>query len=257
MRILRIVLVGLLLFVVIGLIVGLVALSVLNSRNAARDEAVAAMTSDQTVTVTRPSGKDWIVFSPTNENPATGFVIYPGAFVDPVAYAPVARDIAQEGFQVIIDPMPFNLAVLGINGAADIMAAYPQLTTWTIGGHSLGGAMAAEYTFRHPGEIDGLALWAAYPSANTDLSTFDIEAVSIYGDSDGLATVDDILDSANRLPPETNFVLIHGGNHTQFGRYGEGLQRGDKMAGISREQQQQIMVDATIEMITAAESPRN
>lgn len=254
MRILRAVLLGIALVIVIGIILGTAAYFVLNSRNAARDEAIAAFTPDNIVTVTQPEGEDWLVFSPTAETPATGFIIYPGGFVDPVAYSPTARDIAQEGFLVIIDPMPLNLAVLGIDGAESIINAYPDITTWTIGGHSLGGAMAAEYIFRNPGEVDGLALWAAYPSANTDLSTFDIEAVSVYGDADGLASVEDIRDSANRLPPETTFVLIPGGNHTQFGSYGEGLQRGDNEAGISREEQQQIIVDSTVNMIVAAEN---
>lgn len=254
MRIIRNVLIFVLLVIVIGLIIGAVAYFLLNSRNAARPEAIAAMMSDSVVEVTEPDGEDWIVFSPVAETPTTGFIIYPGGFVDPVAYAPVARDIAKEGYLVIIDPMPLNLAVLGIEGADDIIGAFPELSNWTIGGHSLGGAMAAEYTFRNPGAIDGLALWAAYPSANTDLSAFAIEAVSIYGDADGVASINDILDGADRLPPDTVFVLIPGGNHTQFGHYGEGLQRGDNPAGISREEQQQIVVDSTLGMISAAEA---
>ena len=254
MRIIRNVLIIVLLVIAIGLIFGAVAFFLLNSRNAARPEAIAAMISDSSVEVTEPDGKDWIVFSPVAETPTTGFIIYPGGFVDPVAYAPIARGIAQEGYLVIIDPMPLNLAVLSLEGADDIIGAFPELSTWTIGGHSLGGAMAAEYTFRNPNAIDGLALWAAYPSTNTDLSAFALEAVSVYGDADGVAKIDDILDGANRLPPDTVFVLIPGGNHTQFGHYGEGLQRGDNPASISREEQQQIVVDSTLDMIVTAEA---
>ncbi len=218
MRALRTVLLIVLIVLAVALIFGAAIFVSLNSRNAARPEAVAAMTSDTTVTVTEADGEDWIVFSPTGDAPATGYIIYPGGFVDPVAYVPVARDIAANGYFVVIDPMPLNLAVLGINGADDIIAAHPEIMTWAIGGHSLGGAMAAEYTAANPDEIDGLALWAAYPAANTDLSAYDLAAVSIYGDVDGVASIADILDGASRLPPDTVFVSIPGGNHTQFGR---------------------------------------
>ncbi len=248
-RVVRYILAGLLALLLVGLVGGAIYVVSANNRNAARPEAVAAMQSDEFVAVTEPAGEDWIVFSPAGQNPTTGFIIYPGGFVDPVAYAPVARDIAAAGYLTVIDPMPLNLAVLGLQGAGDIVDAFPDITSWGIGGHSLGGAMAAEYTYRHPGAVDGLALWAAYPAANSDLSTFDIQAVSIYGDADGVAAPQDVLDGANRLPAGAVFVLIPGGNHTQFGHYGEGLQQGDNPATIDRAGQQQIVVDATTDML--------
>ncbi len=248
-RVVRYILVGLLVLLLGGLVVGAIYVVSANNRNAARPEAVAAMQSDDLVAVSESPGEDWIVFSPTGEDPTTGFIIYPGGFVDPVAYAPVARDIAAAGYLTVIDPMPLNLAVLGLQGASDIIDGFPDITAWGIGGHSLGGAMAAEYTYRNPAAVDGLALWAAYPAANSDLSTFDIQAVSIYGDADGVAAPEDVLDGANRLPADAVFVLIPGGNHTQFGHYGEGLQRGDNPATIDRAGQQQIVVDATTAML--------
>jgi dienelactone hydrolase len=229
---------------------GAIAFLSLNNRNAAQPEAVASLVSDEEVTFTQPAGEDWLVFSAAGDKPATGFIIYPGALVDPVAYAPAARDIAQRGYLVIIDPMPFNLAVLGVNGAAGIIDAYPGVSNWAIGGHSLGGAMAAEFVANQPGAVDGLALWAAYPAQNTNLREFALEAVSIYGDADGVADVADVRDGANRLPPDTQFVTIPGGNHTQFGRYGSDLQRGDNPAAISPDDQQAIIVDATADMLS-------
>jgi hypothetical protein len=208
------------------------------------------MESNDSVRVSQADGEDWIVFTPEGQSTTTGYIIYPGGFVDPVAYAPIARAIAERGYLTIIDPMPLNLAVLGLEGADDIIAGFPSITAWGIGGHSLGGAMAAEYTYRNPDAISGLALWAAYPSDNSDLSGEEIEAVSIYGDADGVASIEDVLNGANRLPPGSVFVLIPGGNHTQFGSYGEGLQRGDNMATISRDEQQKIVVDSTVEMLS-------
>ncbi len=231
------------------LIAGGVAVAVLNGRNQAQPEARAALESNATVTVLTGDSQDWYVFAPATGSPPPVLILYPGAFVDPVAYAPIARAIAERGFLVVIDPMPLGLAVIDASAADAIIAAHPEIDHWAIGGHSLGGAMAAEFIANAPPNVDGLALWAAYPAPNTDLSAQPLTVVSIYGDADGVATLDDIVDSAQRLPPDTQFILIPGGNHTQFGAYGEGLQSGDNPATISREEQQAQIVDATVELL--------
>lgn len=230
-------------------VIGAVLFFTLNTRNAARPEALAALASDQVVKVARASEQDWYIFTPTKQTPTTGFILYPGGFVDPVAYAPIARELAAQGYLIVLNPMPLNLAVFGIESANDIIAAFPKITAWGIGGHSLGGAMAAEYVKGNADVIDGLALWAAYPAENSDLSDLSLEVVSIYGDADGVASVADVEGGAQRLPASAVFVPIPGGNHTQFGRYGEGLQRGDNPAGISADTQQRIIVETTGHML--------
>ena len=72
-------------------------------------EAMAALPSDSQVQVT--TGK-WLVFAPTATQPNTGLILYPGGRVDYRAYAPTARQIAEQGYLVIIVRMPLNLAVL-------------------------------------------------------------------------------------------------------------------------------------------------
>lgn len=248
------------LVVVIGLVLliavigGAGAYLVLNSRTRAQPEAMGALQSDADVTVSRAEDGGWYEFTPTAITPDTGFIIYPGGFVDPVAYAPIARDIARQGYLVVIAPMPLNLAVTGIETADDIIAAHPAIESWAIGGHSLGGAMAAEYVQNNPNAIAGLALWAAYPAENTDLSGLPLAVVSIFGDTDGVAAVSDVTGAAGRLPADTRFITIPGGNHTQFGYYGETLQRGDNPAGISRSEQKALIVSSTVEMLQALTS---
>lgn len=249
MRNTRTIVIIIVLILFVSLVAGAVIVYSMNSRNAARPEAVAALESDESVLISQSEGEDWLIFRPNGDSPTTGFIIYPGGFVDPVAYAPIAREIASQGYLVAIDPMPLNLAVLGAEGADSVIAGFPEISTWAIGGHSLGGAMAADYISNNPGLVAGLALWAAYPAGNTDLSDAPIEVVSIYGDADGVAEVNEVLDGATRLPADSVFVLIPGGNHTQFGRYGEGLQRGDNPAGLTPDEQQQIVVDATATML--------
>ena len=231
------------------LVAGSGAFVVLNGRNQARPEAVAALQSDDQVTVTNVAGQDWFVFSPASGEVSTGLIVYPGGFVDPVAYAPIAREIAARGYLVVLNPMALNLAVTGINSADAIIAAFPEIAHWAVGGRSLGGAMAAEYVKSNPETVDGLALWAAYPAENTDLSSLPLAVVSSYGDADGLASVADVTGAAERLPTDARFVLIHGGNHTQFGAYGQGFQRGDNPATISRAAQQAAVVAGTLELL--------
>ncbi len=207
-------------------------------------EAQVAMVSDERVSVeTEP----WLTFTPT-EPATTGFIFYPGGRVPAEAYAPAMRSIAEAGYTSIIAPMPFGLAVIAPDAADGVIEAHPEIERWVIGGHSLGGAMAAQYAADHEA-IEGLALWAAYPPGDTDLSDSDLPVTSIFATEDGLATLDEIEDSRAQLPASTTFVEIAGGNHAGFGWYGP--QDGDGRATITREEQQEQVVEATLELIEA------
>jgi len=204
-------------------------------------EAMAALQDSVSVDV---QDGEYLVFSPVNSQPTTGLIIYPGGRVDYRAYAPLASQIAEAGYLVVIVPMPFNLAVFGIDRAESVIAAYPFVEHWAIAGHSLGGSMAAHYIVTHPGEITGLVLWASYPAESDDLSEFDIAATSIYGSNDGLATPEKVLAAAPLLPLNTTWVEIAGGNHAQFGWYGP--QSGDNEASIDRSTQQAQILENTL-----------
>jgi pimeloyl-ACP methyl ester carboxylesterase len=207
-------------------------------------EAMAALESDEVVNVeTEP----WLIFTPTEITPTTGFIFYPGGKVDYRSYAPQARAIAEAGYLVVIPEMPLNLAVFNANAANDIITAYPDIENWAIGGHSLGGAMAGKFIYDNPDAVDGLVLWASFPAGNNDLSGMDIAVTSIYGSVDGVATPDQILASKPLLPANTTWVEIIGGNHAQFGWYGD--QAGDNPATISREEQQAQTVAATVALL--------
>jgi dienelactone hydrolase len=210
----------------------------------ATQEALAALHSDGEVTV--HAGR-WLVFEPAGAEPRAGLVLYPGGFVDPRAYAPAARAIAAAGYLTVIVPMPLNLAVLGANRARAVRTAYPEVERWAIGGHSLGGAMAARYAHRSPDNIQGLVLWASYPAAADDLSARDLPVASIYGTRDGLASVDEVDDSRALLPPDTQYTPLEGGNHAQFGWYGP--QPGDGEAVLLHQEQQAQIVAATVALL--------
>ncbi len=206
-------------------------------------EAEAALLSDETMTV---SLEPWLTFAPADTAVDTGLILYPGGRVDYRSYAPTARAIAAEGYLVVIPAMPLSLAVFNPGAAADIIAARDEVATWVIGGHSLGGAMAANYIFNNPEDADGLVLWASYPAENDSLALWrDLPVLSVYGTNDGVSN--ETWDS--RLPPETQWLAIEGGNHAQFGWYGR--QSGDGEATINREQQQEHVIQGTVAFLTA------
>jgi dienelactone hydrolase len=222
-----------------------------NTTNEPMVEAQAALLSDSLVIV---ENTDWLEFRPAAFTPTAGLVFYPGGRVDPRAYAPMARTIAQEGYLVIIVPMPLNLAIFGSERGQDVLDAFPSIRNWVIGGHSLGGAMAARFVYRNPNLLQGLALMAAYPASSDDLSQFDIEVISIYGTRDGVMATGALDDSRALLPADTRWIAIEGGNHAQFGWYGS--QAGDSPATITHLEQQQIIVEAVIDLLAALQEPQ-
>ncbi len=207
-------------------------------------EAYDALKSDSSVKV---SVGNWLVFTPVSSNISTGFIIYPGGRVDYRSYAPPAHAIAAEGFLVVIPLMPLNLAVFGVGAANDVIKSFPNVSSWAIGGHSLGGPMAAQFAFENPSKIKGLVLWAAYPASGTDLSKSNLLVTTIHGSKDGLVRTSQIDDSLKLLPPSTVRVEIAGGNHAQFGCYGD--QAGDNAATITREAQQNLTVTSTVQLL--------
>ena len=213
-------------------------------------EALAALQSDAEVEVAMG---EWIVFRPAITHPTTGLILYPGGKVDARAYAPAAHAIAAAGYLVVITPMPLNLAVFGIDKASDVIKAFPSIKRWAIGGHSLGGSMAASFADKHPDKIQGLVFWASYPADSDDLSERDIAVTSIYGTQDGLATGPKIDHSRALVPVNTTWVRIEGGNHAQFGWYGQ--QSGDGQATISREAQQEQAITATLKLLEGLAGP--
>ena len=177
-------------------------------------------------------------------------IFYPGAKVEAIAYGPLMKKLAAEGIDCFLVEMPFNLAVFGINKADSVMATYgADYSHWYMAGHSLGGAMAANYISKHENDFDGLVLLGAYTA--TDLSGLDIRTVNIYGTNDGVLNMDKLGDSYDLMPEDSRAVQIAGGNHAQFGDYGE--QKGDGFAEISRDEQQRQTADAIVSFIKQKE----
>lgn len=185
---------------------------------------------------------------PIDKSEAVGLIFYPGGMVEPRAYLPMAHALAERGYPVIIVKLPYRSAPLAEQEAA--VHAYVRtriqesiIQQWAIGGHSRGGAMAARFAHQYPTVADVLILvGTTHPKeAEWSLAKLTIPVVKIYGTNDGVADPESTLANRHLLPPQSQFLPIEGGNHSQFGYYGSQL--GDGQATISREAQQAQLVD--------------
>jgi len=212
-------------------------------------EATAALASSPGATFSEES--TGLTYTPVAAPPTIGLILYPGAKVPAEGYAPTARAIAEQGYLVVVVPMPLNFAIFGVGAASDVIAAHPEIAHWAIGGHSLGGAMAAQYAADHAAAIAGLALCGAYSAA--DLSAAGLAASSVYGSLDAAAPK--IEDPATKalLPATTVYDRIEGGNHEQCGWYTG--QPNDPPATISRQEQQDLIVAAWVALLAGIATP--
>lgn len=181
----------------------------------------------------------------TPENSKAGLIFYPGGKVEYSAYVPLMKALAAEGIRCVLLEMPFNLAVLDVNAAEGIRELYPEIEDWYIGGHSLGGSMAASYLADHSNEFEGLLLLGSYSTA--DLSDTGLDVLSIYGSEDNVLNREKYDEYLPNLPDNFAENVINGGCHAYFGMYGP--QAGDGTPTISNEEQIAITVSAVKEWI--------
>ena len=205
----------------------------------ADDTVVVAMNSDADVTVEQKGNT--LAFIP--ENAETGLIFYPGGKVEYTAYAPLMRALADNGVLGVLVRMPLNLAVLDMNAANIISEQYPQIKHWYIGGHSLGGSMAASHAAKNTSAYDGLVLLASYSTA--DLSASGLPVISIYGSEDGVLNMEKYAEYKRNLPAAFEEHILEGGCHAGFGSYGP--QDGDGAPKITGEAQ----IAETVRLLTA------
>lgn len=193
-------------------------------------DTVDAFLSTNNVTVEEQ--KKFTSFTPRTES-KTGLIFYPGGKVEYKSYYPLMYTLAEYGIFTAVVKMPFNLAVLDSDAADNVKAEYPEIENWYIGGHSLGGAMAANHLSKNEDEFDGLILLGAY--STKDISDFDVPALSVYGSLDKVMNKGKYEKCLSNMPSDFSEFIIEGGCHAYFGAYGE--QKGDGEATLSAEEQ--------------------
>ena len=184
-----------------------------------------------------------LVFDPAGAT--KGLIFYPGGKVEYTSYIPLMQACASQGVLCVLVEMPFNLAVFDIDAADGIQEMFDGVEEWYIGGHSLGGSMAASYLVDNIDSYEGLVLLGAY--STSDLSDSSIEVLSIYGSEDMVMDRENYDSNISNLPDDFAEVIIEGGCHAYFGMYGS--QDGDGNPAITNEEQIRLTAKHIIDMM--------
>ncbi len=195
----------------------------------AQTAAIEAFSGRYAVTETAFEGG--IAYGEGDEEAA--LIFYPGGKVEYTAYEPLMRALAAKGILCILVEMPCNLAVLDVHAAEELRARYPGVSDWYIGGHSLGGSMAAAHLGDRHADYRGLLLLGAY--STEDLSGTDLRVLSIYGSEDRVMDREKYEENKKNLPSGFTEKILEGGCHAFFGMYG--AQKGDGIPRVEAEEQ--------------------
>ena len=210
-----------------------------------------ALRGDAHVAVTE--GEHHWGFEPRAEGADVGVVFFPGGMVDPVAYAPMLRDIAAEGYPALLIQIP-RRGIFGgaegaepLNRAVNAMRPLPEVRRWVVAGHSRGGEIASRFAHTQAPSLAGLVLIGTSHPRDISLAHLRMPVTRIYGTRDTVADVEKLEATKKNLPPHTQHLRIDGGNHSQFGSYG--FQPGDWPATVSREEQHRQTRAAILDML--------
>ena len=212
--------------------------------------SIAAATSDDDVKV---DNDRYLIFRPLHTKERLGVIFYPGAYTDVRGYAPTLKMIAAAGYRVIVVPMPFDLAILGINRASDVLAANADLQHWAIVGHSVGGTAAAAFANRHRNSLDGVVIWDSYPPPFASLRDFEKPVWHIHRAKLDGAPPETFVKQRNLFPRESRWVPIPGGIHMNFGSFSGGGYQEDWTPEISQTAQHTIVIQSTLQALADIE----
>ena len=210
----------------------IVGMCLFNERPAV--QAVAAYQNAYGDTIISVADDGGVEILPLNEDADIGIVFYVGAQITPDAYIPILARIAEQGYACFIPNLTFNMAALEPKAADDIIAEHPEIKSWILAGHSMGGLTASGYADDHRDMVDGLILVAAY--ANRDISNAQLPVLAVFGDADGVMNKNLYDKRLAWNPADFEEHIIPGANHAQYGDYGK--QPRDNDAKISAEEQQ-------------------
>ncbi len=197
---------------------------------------------------------DKITFESINSEHQLEVIFFQGGLTDPKAYGPLCKNLAEKGFTSHLIKMDWRLPVLDYEKVPNLFDL--EQGQYVIGGHSQGAKMAAQLVAENPESFKGLFLMGTSHPRDIDLSPLDIPCIKLYAEYDGLASVEEVMANEGKLPMHTEFIMIKGGNHSQFGYLGQLLM--DNTAEISLEKQQnQTLMHLLIFIEEIAGTPGN
>lgn len=191
-------------------------------------------------------------FAPHRDTGNAGLIFLPGGSIDPRAYVPLLRAVAEAGYPAVLVRLPWRAAPTDASRRVvwdrilAIITSDPD-RRWILAGHSRGAALSAHFAGEQPDALAGLVLIATTHPKQASLAALPIPVTKIYATQDCVADSAAVFANAHLLPASTRWVRLEGGNHRQFGWYG--AQLGDCTATIGREAQQAATLETLLESL--------
>ncbi len=229
-------------------------------------EARDAMRNDSRVQVAFDKGVYQFTPMSYTKTLPVGLLIFPENLVDPIAYAPYARAIAAAGYPVILAPLAQRGVLRGSDPAPTLHVALgavhedERAAQWIMAGHGRGASLAARVALELHNlgskAVGGVLMIGTEAPRDSVLMSIKVPFAKIIGTRDWRASASAAEANRRFLPPQARFVKIDGGNHAQFTSAGWFVW--DGIASISRAEQEQQLVNATLELLRVAnETQRN
>ena len=207
---------------------------------------------------------DYALYYSSDVIPPKALLFIPGGLVDPYVYVCWIEELVRRDSSIAVVLLKYtsNLAITNQGKAFKVMEKFPEVESWIIGGHSLGGVVACSVAHMEQEGVEALILMASWSREATDLSAWNGQVLSFIASGDSLATRDEVFANSRYLPEgieinslqaleivkgKTYYYEIEGGNHAGFGCYGE--QEGDGAALIDPEAQQAEFLSIVIDFI--------
>ena len=225
---------------IIGIVIGLIVF--FSKYNKADKSSIEEYVKEQNVQ--RVQFKDNILLFSGSEN-KSALIFYPGSNIEYNAYEPLMAACAKRGIMSILVKMPLNKAIFNLNIAKKIKQYFPEIKTWYIGGHSLGGMSAAIHAAKYPDEYAGLIILASY--SPKDLTKTNLKVLSIYGTKDMIMNRISYNKYKKNLPKDFTEYIIEDGIHRYFGMYG--FPKNQPLIKISNVEQIELTADKIEEFV--------
>ena len=223
-----------------------------NLSSPAHPIALEVLGSDAGLTV---NNSRWITITPEDGKIETALIFYPGGLLDIEGYAEPFIEIARQGYLVVLVKMPLNLAVLAPSRAKAVIKSIPNVKRWVIGGHSLGGAMAAQFAFENSALLDGLLLFDAYPPKEVDLKSFPAPVGLIHRADRNGNLPENYPEYLKNMPEDLLYYPVMGGTHLNFGRFIPARRfQGQTSPSVKVEDQFEKIITATCAFLSIVES---
>jgi len=238
-----------LLAVIIFVVVLLIYLNVgvYSASSAAQSQLASIQSSNSSGLVYSTQGSSYVI-SPGNFTASTpGMVIIPEFKCDPVAYIPLAVNIAANGYTVVVVAPTLHFPPFSTGSINNVLNAFSS--NFAIAGHGVGADTAAAYV-SNTGNKNARGLFMMAPFSGPQAPPGGVQTTVVFGDDDGWVSTGQISKIQSSFPSSANFTLITGANHAQFGSFSAGFS-GDMSANISAAAQQQQTVAAAVSLLSS------